>query len=42
MLMAGPSSARVPKPSMNSDWILSTRHGSVCTQSFDPRLSSSR
>jgi len=38
-LTAGPSSASVPKPSMNSDWIRSTRHGSVCTQSVAPRLS---
>ena len=36
MLTAGPSSASVPKPSTNSDWIRSTRHGSVCTQSVVP------
>ena len=41
-LIAGPSSASMPNPSMNSDWIRSTRHGSVCTQSDGPRLSSSR
>ena len=38
----GPSSASAPKPSMNSAWIRSTRHGSVCTQSVGPRESSSR
>ena len=31
--IAGPSSASAPKPSTNSLWIRSTRHGSVCTQS---------
>ena len=31
--IAGPSSASAPKPSTNSAWIRSTRHGSVCTQS---------
>src|SRR3954452_23780076 len=41
-LTAGPSSASAPKPSTNSLWIRSTRHGSVCTQSPEPRLSSSR
>ena len=40
--MAGPSSASAPKPSMNSDWMRSTRQGSVCTQSVGPRESSSR
>ena len=30
----GPSSASAPKPSTNSAWIRSTRHGSVCTQSW--------
>src|SRR3954467_5707978 len=40
--IAAPSSASMPNPSMNSDWIRSTRHGSVCTQSDGPRLSSSR
>ena len=39
---AGPSSASSPKPSTNSAWIRSTRHGSVCTQSLGPRRSSSR
>ena len=33
----GPSSASAPKPSTNSAWIRSTRHGSVCTQSLGPR-----
>ena len=42
METAGPSSASRPKPSTNSAWIRSTRHGSVCTQSDGPRLSSSR
>ncbi|GAA2755672.1 hypothetical protein GCM10009872_10320 [Actinopolymorpha rutila] len=32
----------MPKPSTNSDWIRSTRQGSVCTQSEGPRVSSSR
>ncbi len=41
-LTAGPTSARVPKPSTNSDWMRMTRHGSECTQSVSPRLSSSR
>lgn len=41
-LIAGGSSARVPKPSMNSDWMRSTRQGSVCTQSLGARSSSSR
>ena len=41
-LTAGPSSARAPKPSTNSLWIRITRHGSVCTHSLEPRLSSSR
>ena len=36
------SSASMPKPSTNSAWIRSTRHGSVCTQSLGPRESSSR
>ena len=36
------SSASSPKPSTNSDWIRSTRHGSVCTQSFVSRWPSSR
>ena len=36
------SSASMPKPSTNSAWIRSTRHGSVCTQSLCPRESSSR
>ena len=27
----------MPKPSTNSDWMRSTRHGSVCTQSVGPR-----
>ena len=40
--IAGPSSASAPKPSTNSAWIRSTRHGSVCTQSLGPRESSSR
>src|SRR5512145_3431126 len=40
--IAGPSSARAPKPSTNSDWIRMTRHGSVCTQSLGPRESRSR
>ncbi len=40
--IAGPSSARAPKPSTNSAWIRITRHGSVCTQSDGPRESSSR
>ena len=40
--MAGPSSASEPKPSTNSDWMRSTRHGSVCTQSVGPRESSRR
>ena len=39
---AMPSSASSPKPSTNSAWIRSTRHGSVCTQSLGPRRSSSR
>ena len=34
--IAGPSSASAPKPSTNSLWIRSTRHGSVCTQSVGP------
>ena len=34
--------ASAPKPSTNSAWIRSTRHGSVCTQSVGPRESSSR
>ena len=41
-LTAGPSSARVPKPSTNSVWIRSTRQGSVCTQSVGPLPSSNR
>ena len=41
-LTAGPSSASAPKPSTNSAWMRSTRHGSVCTQSLGPRVSSSR
>jgi len=41
-LIAGPSSASAPKPSTNSDWMRSTRHGSVCTQSLGPRESSNR
>src|SRR4051812_19287064 len=40
--IAGPSSASAPKPSTNSLWIRSTRHGSVWTQSPEPLLSSSR
>jgi len=36
------SSASMPKPSTNSAWIRSTRHGSVCTQSLCPRESSRR
>jgi hypothetical protein len=36
------SSASRPNPSTNSDWIRSTRQGSACTQSFEPRLDSSR
>src|SRR6188472_2987428 len=40
--IAGPSSASAPNPSMNSAWMRSTRHGSVCTQSVGPRESSSR
>src|SRR5690606_23683745 len=36
------TSASVPKPSMNSAWMRSTRHGSVCTQSVGPRLSRRR
>ena len=40
--IAGPISARSLKPSTNSAWIFSTRHGSVCTQSASPVLSSSR
>src|SRR5687767_15521458 len=40
--MAGPVSARAPKPSTNSAWIRSTRHGSVWTQSVAPRESSRR
>ena len=36
------TSASAPKPSTNSAWIRSTRHGSVCTQSLGPRESSSR
>src|SRR6478609_2831462 len=39
---AAPSSASSPKPSTNSAWIRSTRHGSACTQSDGPRESSSR
>jgi hypothetical protein len=41
-LTAGPSSASAPKPSTNSDWMRSTRQGSLCTHSVSPRLSSSR
>ena len=41
-LTAGPSSAKVPKPSTNSVWMRSTRQGSVWTQSVGPRLSSNR
>ena len=41
-LIAGGSSASVPKPSMNSDWMRRTRQGSVCTQSDGPPASSSR
>ena len=41
-LMAGPSSASAPKPSTNSDWMRITRHGSVCTHSEGPAVSSSR
>ena len=41
-LTAGPSSASAPNPVTNSDWIRMTRHGSVCTQSAEPRLSSRR
>ena len=41
-LTALPSSASMPKPSTNSDWMRSTRHGSVWTQSLGPRESSSR
>ena len=41
-LTALPSSASIPKPSTNSDWMRSTRHGSVWTQSLGPRESSSR
>src|SRR5579859_7385664 len=37
-----PSSESSPKPSTNSAWIRSTRHGSVCTQSLGPRRSSRR
>src|SRR4051794_22246727 len=40
--MAGPISARSLKPSTNSAWIFSPRHGSVCTQSPVPRLSRRR
>ena len=40
--IAGPSSASAPKPSTNSAWMRSTRHGSACTQSVGPRESSSR
>src|SRR3954468_12970848 len=40
--MARPSSASAPKPSTNSDWIRRTRHGSACTQSVGPRVSSNR
>ena len=32
-LIAGPSSASAPKPSMNSAWILITRQGSLWSQS---------
>ncbi|GGK65674.1 hypothetical protein GCM10011509_12470 [Ornithinimicrobium pekingense] len=39
---ARPSSARLPKPSTNSDWMRMTRQGSVCTQSAEPLLSRSR
>ena len=39
--IAGPSSASVPNPSTNSDWMRRTRHGSLCAQSaFASRLSS--
>ena len=41
-LIAGPSSASVPKPSTNSAWIRSTRQGSACTQSVGPRESRRR
>ena len=41
-LIAGGSSASVPKPSMNSDWMRRTRQGSVWTQSEGPLESSSR
>ncbi len=41
-LTAGPSSASAPKPSTNSLWMRMTRHGSVCSQSLGPWLSSSR
>ncbi len=41
-LIAGGSSARAPKPSTNSEVIRSTRHGSVCSQSVGPVVSSRR
>ena len=34
---AGPSSESEPKPSTNSDWMRSTRHGSACSQSTSGR-----
>ena len=41
-LTAGPTSASAPKPVTNSLWMRMTRHGSVCSQSAEPRLSRSR
>jgi hypothetical protein len=41
-LTAGPSSARAPNPSTNSDWIRITRQGSVWSQSEFCAESSSR
>ncbi len=38
----GPTSARAPNPSTNSDWIRITRHGSECTQSESPPPARSR
>lgn len=41
-LTAFGSSASSPNPSTNSAWMRRTRHGSACTQSTGPLLSSSR
>ena len=39
--IAGPSSARAPNPSTNSDWIRRTRHGSSWSHDVGPSFSRS-